>query len=658
MKPSLLLSSALAVLLPFGVLAQAGAAPDGNPAAAPPPTSSASFPPTSPPPSVAAAPAGSDLLEVFNDLVTYDGKTPGPILRALEGLAHLAAQSAPSSGSSCLRQPAGTAALWSGVMFRAVADGAVDSSGIATRADTLAAASAALKGAIDPVKAALLVVRKEFEEKKTPDSTAFLKAAAAALPEAGQLPLSPLEKELLDRLVKEKGFAGLGFLKAGTPVLANAGESPAPAPAPTPAPTPAPAPPSPPTPPAAATSPAGEAAAFPTVVGYNSLGFDLFRALRSQPGNAVANDRNLVISPVSIGAVTEALWMGSRKETSKELGTVLRLEKNDQPPALSAPPSFVTGLPFGKKENGTTLLMANDLWLMKDWQPLPDYEAAVKARLTAGVRKLGKPANAAETINTHLSEVTGGKVRKLLNPQDITANTRLVISNAVYFKAPWETKFDPKKSTPGEFQITSGGKRQATFMKAEFEVPYAEAGGVQVVSLPFAGKAQRMVLLLPPGGAQELEKLESSLTQDSLVKMLGQLRPTKVKLGIPRFRLDTTSSLKELFQALHVNLPFSDSDADFSGISSKGDLHVSAFRHQAVIEANEEGAEATAATAAAVGVRSVSMSPEFTADHPFLFAVLDESTGAVLFLGRMAEPAGATPSDTKSPKNGSNKTRK
>lgn len=531
-------------------------------------------------------------------------------------------------------------------MFRAVADGAVDASGIASRADSLAAASAALNGAIDPVKTALLTVRKEFEEKKTPDSTAFLKAAAAALPEAGQLPLSALEKELLNRLVKEKGFDGLGFLKAGIPVVADTGAGASPAPAPIPAPTPAPA------------AAGSEAVVFPTVVGYNSLGFDLFRALRSQPGNAVANDRNLVLSPVSIGAVTEALWMGSRKETSKELGTVLRLEKNDQPPALSAPPSFVTGLPLGKKENGTTLLMANDLWLMKDWQPLPDYEAAVKARLTAGVRKLGKPANAAETINTHLSEVTGGKVRKLLSPQDITANTRLVISNAVYFKAPWETKFDPKKSTPGEFQITSGGKRQATFMKAEFEVPYAEAGGVQVVSLPFAGKAQRMVLLLPPAGAQELEKLESSLTQDSLVKMLGQLRPTKVKLGIPRFRLDTTNSLKELFQALHVNLPFSDSDADFSGISSKGDLHVSAFRHQAVIEANEEGAEATAATAAAVGVRSVSMSPEFNADHPFLFAVLDESTGAVLFLGRMAEPAGASPSDTKSPKNGSNKTRK
>lgn len=546
----------------------------------------------------AALPAGYELLEALNDLCIYKAGSPEPLHRALDWFQQIAlakaSAAANAQGVSPLRQPNHAAAVWSGILFRAAADGEADAKSIEAR---LAKLKVVLPNDTTPIlREALKAAARAASEKRTVDVATFLSAATQAFPDAGRLSLPLKEKKLLQQLVKEHGYTSLGFIR--------------------------------------------EPAVLPTVAEYNSLGFDLFRAVRARPENAAKLDTNVVFSPVSIATIMESLWMGSRGQTAAELAAALHLPKDTAIPDAGSDPAIAMLLPSGKNEN-STILMANDLWIKRDWKPVEAFQQAIKNRLGMGTQAFDGANDAAELINAHVATLTNGKIQNLIAPGVLVNSTRCILTNVIYFKAPWEFKFDAAMSEPGDFLLSSGTVTKATYMKAEMEADYRDLEGTQVLSLSFAGGAQRLVMLLPAEGAANLEKLEARLNLEFFYDQFTALKKTKVKIRLPRFVLDSKVSLKDPLSDLNVKAPFDEASADFSGISEQEQLYITSFIHQATMEVNEEGAEATAASAAVAATRGFALapiSPEFNANRPFVVALLDNRSNTLLFLGRMAKP--------------------
>lgn len=549
-------------------------------------------------------PAGYDLLEALNDLLTYEKGTPLPLNRALDWFQQAALAKGNATAIpevSGLRQPSHASAVWSGILFRAVADGVADDKAVASRVSALD--SVLPKDAAPKLIEAINAAAKSVVEKKPAEVTAFLQAASAAFPEAGRVALLSVEKNALNQLVKEHGYASLGFILDPS-VLPNA----------------------------------SAVAAVPTATDYNSFGFDLLRALRSKEQYAAKNDANIIFSPVGIATIMESLWMGAKGQTASELATALHLQKDAAIPDVRSPQAVAMQLPLGKNASGGTLLMSNDFWLKEDWKPTVAYEKALTTRLGAGIHSFDRADLAVKMINDHVSKNTNGMIQEVLSAKDFGPTSRFVLTNVVYFKAPWEAKFDATRSEVGDFLLASGTKAKVTYMNAEMEAAYCESGGTQFLSLPFAGGAQRLVLMLPAEGVANLARLESELNQNSMNTALTNLKMTKVAVSIPRFNLNGGVSLKDMLPYLNVKSIFAESTADLSVMSDKSALYISAFRHQAAMEVNEDGAEASAASAAVGSVRSINMPTEFTANRPFVVTLLDNSSNTILFLCRVGKP--------------------
>jgi len=252
------------------------------------------------------------------------------------------------------------------------------------------------------------------------------------------------------------------------------------------------------------------------------------------------------------------------------------------------------------------------------------------------------------TINRWVEDRTKQKIRELVPPDGLDPDTRLVLVNAVYFKGMWVLQFRKAATRSEPFHLEGGGRVQAPLMYQEEEARYLEAGGYQAVDLDYRGGEVSMLVLLPDR-EDGLRALEETLSAPMLRDCAARMGVRTVKLFLPRFRVtwgtvDLCASLK----GLGMPLAFERFRADFSGINGhppphQESLFIFAVFHKAFVEVNEEGTEAAAATAV-VMMEAGGPPPEpppvpvFRADHPFLFAIRDRRSGAILFLGRIADP--------------------
>jgi serpin B len=247
-----------------------------------------------------------------------------------------------------------------------------------------------------------------------------------------------------------------------------------------------------------------------------------------------------------------------------------------------------------------------------------------------------------------VADRTNDKIKDLLHPEDIDDTTRMVLVNAIYFKAGWHEPF-PEGDTNQQAIFHAAGKDvKAALMRQAKRFGYAEAEGCQVVEFPYEGEELAMVVLLPrrPDG---LGKLEQSLTAAKLEACLGKLKPLVVEVVLPRFRFDARLYLADELRALGMSLALSDR-ADFSGISTADQLLISRVIHQAFVDVTEGGTEAAAATASIVappapGPGGGGPQAVVRADHPFLFLIRDRQTGSILFLGRVTDPSAGAVAD-------------
>ena len=371
------------------------------------------------------------------------------------------------------------------------------------------------------------------------------------------------------------------------------------------------------------------------VRGNNQFAFDLYARLRDQPGN-------IFLSPYSISTALAMTYAGARGETAEQMAGTLHFTAS--PERLHGAFRALVGQINGRGEDRPyTLAVANALWGQEGDPFRPEFLRLLAEDYGAGLRRVDfrSGEQARRVINEWAEGQTGGKIKDLLQPPHPTPDTSLVLTNAIYFKGDWAGPF-PKGATKDEiFTVTEDKRIPVPMMRRVGRLGYLDGGGFQALALPYAGDALSMVVLLPKetGGLAEFER---SLTAEALSDWLAKLRPHRVDVALPKFKVEAGFELQKALSAMGMPVAFS-GDADFSGINGRRDLFISAVIHKAFVDVNEEGTEAAAATAVLMP-RSAAARPEplmtFRADHPFVFLIRDKPTGSILFLGRVTNPQG------------------
>jgi serpin B len=372
----------------------------------------------------------------------------------------------------------------------------------------------------------------------------------------------------------------------------------------------------------------------PAVVeGNTRFALDLYGRLRAREGN-------LFFSPYSISAALAMTSAGARGETADEMAKVLHLSLGAE--KLAAAEGALDKQINGEgQKRGYQLRTANALWGQKGFAFRPDFLKLTKDGYEAPLREVdfaGATEEARKTINAWVEKQTEDKIKDLLKKGVLNVNTRLVLTNAIYFKGDWQLQFKKDWTRDGPFKVGGDKTVQVPFMNQTERFGYLDAPGLQLLEMPYAGKELSMVVLLPKK-ADGLAALEKDLTVANLERWLKGAREQKVAVSLPRFKLTAEFDLNKVLSEMGMPSAFGPS-ADFSGMGgSKGELYLSAVVHKAFVDVNEQGTEAAAATAVVVDARSAPVVPVFRADHPFVFLIRDKRSGSVLFLGRLASPS-------------------
>jgi len=246
-------------------------------------------------------------------------------------------------------------------------------------------------------------------------------------------------------------------------------------------------------------------------------------------------------------------------------------------------------------------------------------------------------------INKWVAEKTNNKITELVSADSVDALTRLILVNAVYFKGDWLNKFSINSTIVEDFHVSPQESVKVKMMSMkgkDFFCGYNRELKSQAIELPYVGKNLSMFILLPEQSATSLSDLEKKLTSDDLINVREKfkMRWNEVNLWLPRFKLDEKLSLSEVLAAMGMSHLFVPGVADLSGIDGSNELYVSQVLHRAVMEVNEEGTEAAAATAGTITLLCYIEPFSFRADHPFVFFIQDKATKSILFLGRLMKP--------------------
>jgi serpin B len=292
------------------------------------------------------------------------------------------------------------------------------------------------------------------------------------------------------------------------------------------------------------------------------------------------------------------------------------------------------------KAGGIELRVANRLWGQQGFRFQPAFLKLTRDDYGAELSPVdfGKADAARDQINAWVEEQTNRKIQDLIPKGVLSKQTRLVLTNAVYFKAAWTDQFNAGATQPEPFHVSPERDVQTPMMRHRKNFSYGENDDWQALALPYGDRQDLTMLVLLPKRMDGLPQLEKDLTAKAIETLVAGMRRESVYLRLPKFKITSTLNLKETLAALGMPLAFSD-DADFSAMSSQEGLTLSAAIHKAFIHVDEEGTEAAAATAmAAVKSAQPEKFAEFHADHPFLFLIRERQTGSILFLGRLSEP--------------------
>ncbi len=373
--------------------------------------------------------------------------------------------------------------------------------------------------------------------------------------------------------------------------------------------------------------PVGAASVAALIEANTGFAIDLFAALRERSGN-------LFLSPYSISTALAMTHAGARNETARQMADVLHFAgRKEIDRAFCALLESDRSVGIGP---GCRLHLANALWGQEGYGFVEDFIALQDRCYGAGLRTVdfaNACAEARKTINLWVAKQTEQKIKELLKEADLDQSTALVLTNAIYFKGSWASRFDAAQTRERPFFIDKEKKVLVPTMSQRGSFAMVHDSGVRLIELPYEQNRLSMLLLLP-GEDATLGELERSLTPSTLNRWIAGLRKETVTVRLPRFKVESRFDLAKTLSSMGMTDAFNPAKADFSGMTGKKELFISAVIHQACAEVTEEGTEAAAATAV-VMKRGFA---HFDVNRPFIFLIRDTQSDSILFAGRVVDP--------------------
>lgn len=380
------------------------------------------------------------------------------------------------------------------------------------------------------------------------------------------------------------------------------------------------------------------------VADNNSFAFDLYHSISSE-------SENMFFSPYSISVAMAMTWAGARNQTETQIADTLRFsfsqEKlhslfNDLDLDLN---NRNQGDPANDDKH-LNLNISNEVWGQKDFSFLDTYLDTLMINYGAGIRLvdfMNNPEQGRLAINDWVAEQTENKIKDLLAQNDVTNQTRLVLTNTIYFNASWGIPFDPVHTYDGIFHLDDATTVTVPMMipkegSGENGEKYAAVSGTDytAVQLPYYGDAFSMLIIVPDTGM--FDNFELNLSSTAIDEIVNSLEIQEVDLRMPKFENESKLDLTETLSDMGIIDAFVPGTADFSGMDGRLDLFIGKVIHQAAITLDEAGTEASAATAVSMYITSIPDPLEIIIDRPFIYLIRDNQTGTILFLGRVKNP--------------------
>jgi serpin B len=336
-------------------------------------------------------------------------------------------------------------------------------------------------------------------------------------------------------------------------------------------------------------------------------------------------------------------YAGARGDTENQMADTLQfyLSQNQLHPAFNSLDQELADRgegAKGKDEEGFRLNIVNAIWGQKDYAFLTSFLDTLAENYGAGLRILDfinetEPSRIA--INDWVSDETEGRIKDLIPQGAISHETRLVLTNAIYFNAAWQYPFEEDATFTGVFYLLNREEVTVPMMEQQESFSYFEGDDYQAVELPYDGMELSMVVLLPDSG--QFEIFEEDIDYQKVKSIIGSLERREVRLTMPQFEFDSSFNLNEAL--IDMGMPLAFSDADFSGMTGNRDLLISDVIHKAFVSVDEAGTEAAAATAVVMEMSAMPEKPvEVNLNRPFIFLIRDIETDAILFIGRVMNP--------------------
>jgi serpin B len=373
------------------------------------------------------------------------------------------------------------------------------------------------------------------------------------------------------------------------------------------------------------------------VEGNTAFALDFYRTI-------AGDDDNIIFSPYSISIAFAMCYAGAKGSTDSEIADTLHFTLgqaalhnafNALDIELAKPGTYI---PSGSSGDQFILKISNSTWGQKGLPFVQNFLDTLAINYGAGMNTLdfiADPESSRITINDWVSDHTEQKINDLLPPGSIDQLTRLVLTNAIYFKGSWENKFNPSNTAPVTFTRLDSTTTTADMMKQTIRTTAAEVPGEYIIaSIPYYSRKASMILILPDTG--RFKAVESSLSPETLSTMISSMKASLLTLSMPKFDFEWGKSIKEVLKNLGMEIPFS-SGSDFTGITTAENIWIGDVIHKAIISVDEEGTEAAAATA----IIMPSSAPDpltMTLNRPFIFMIRENVTGTILFAGRVLDP--------------------
>jgi len=352
----------------------------------------------------------------------------------------------------------------------------------------------------------------------------------------------------------------------------------------------------------------------------NRFAFDFFQKINTM-------DSNTFFSPYSISCAMAMTYNGSNEKTKKQIKKVMYF--NDD---------FKITNSYYNKNNNTyksydgidnfRLDIANALWISNSIKLKGSFKKTMEKYYEASLYN----EIDADKINTWADKNTNHMIPELVKKEDVS-NAKLVLTNAIYFYGTWVQKFDPSKTKEEDFTTGKNEVVKTPMMRQTNKILYSEYGEFKMVSLPYEGDKAEMILIINNKG-YNFEKSLSEFTLNTFNSLYSSLEGRKLKLMIPKFKIETSYKLKDILMEMGMSIAFTE-DADFSGMA-KG-LFIDQVIHKAMLEVSEEGTEAAAVTAVVMR-KNAGLQTQFIANRPFIVIIKDKTTGNILFMGTIVDP--------------------